>query len=169
VVVTGGGGTATIGGSDAAVVVSVVVVLDVVVVVVGVFPGARGGGLPPVPAPAPDPLWSRPPPLTAELEVLVVRLSGATGDPWGPGEPLVGGWPMTGLWPWSAAPAAVPLPGRVGLEFSDTRADRLPPGMAGPLNTWPRVPSPWSGPLPVTANSTAMIEAGIRMATSDAP
>jgi hypothetical protein len=55
------------------------------------------------------------------------------------------------------------------LEFAETRADRLPPGIAGPLKTWPNVPSPPSGPLPVTKNSTTTIEAGIRIATSDAP
>jgi hypothetical protein len=55
------------------------------------------------------------------------------------------------------------------LEFNETRAERLPPGMAGPLKTWPRVPSPWSGPLPVATKRTTMIEAGMRMATSEAP
>lgn len=63
----------------------------------------------------------------------------------------------------------MPLPGSAGLEFSETRAERLPPGIAGPLKTWPKVPKPVSGPFPVATNSTAMIAAGMRMATSDAP
>ena len=62
--------------------------------------------------------------------------SGATGDKWEePDEPLLDGWPITGLWPRSAAAPTDPLPGRAGLEFKETRAERLPPGMAGPLNT----------------------------------
>jgi hypothetical protein len=103
----------------------------------------------------------------------VPRPSGATAVPWGAGlrngDGALPVCPITGLCPRSAAAPAPPLPGRAGLEFSDTRAERLPPGIAGPLKTCPNVPSPPSGPLPVAKNSTAMIEAGIRTATSEAP
>jgi hypothetical protein len=106
-----------------------------------------------------------------ELDVLVPGPDGATRGPPGPGVPpaLPDDCPITGLWPRSAAPAAVPLAGSGDFEFKETRAERLPPGTAGPLKTWPSVPSPVIGPLPVAAKSTAMIAAGIRMATSDAP
>ena len=105
---------------------------------------------------------------------VVPRCSGATAMPWGPAEARNGDGappvcPITGLCPRSAAAPAPPLPGRAGLELSDTRAERLPPGIAGPLKTCPNVPSPPSGPLPVARNSTTMIEAGMRTATSEAP
>ena len=164
VVVTGGGGTATIGGSEAAVVDSVVVL---VVVVTG---GGGGGVVTGLPVPVTP---CRPPLLVGVLVVVVVVVPAGTSGfplPWGPvGLLLLGRCPSTGLWPCSAAPATVPLPGSAALAFSETRADRFPPGMAGPLKTWPSVPRPVSGPLPVAAKSTAMIAAGMRMATSDAP
>lgn len=102
------------------------------------------------------------------------RFSGATAEPWDPADLCSGAGPLlvcpiTGLCPRSAAAPAPPLPGSAGLELSDTRAERLPPGIAGPLNTCPNVPNPPSGPLPVAKNSTAMIEAGMRTATSEAP
>lgn len=43
--------------------------------------------------------------------------------------------PTSGLWPLSAAAPTVPLPGSAGLELVTTLAERLPPGIAGPLNT----------------------------------
>jgi hypothetical protein len=106
-----------------------------------------------------------------ELDVLVPGPAGANPGPPGPGEPptLPEGDPITGLWPRNAAPAAVPLAGSAALAFSETRAERLPPGTAGPLKTWPSVPRPVSGPLPVAAKRTAMIAAGMRIATRDAP
>jgi hypothetical protein len=109
--------------------------------------------------------------VVVELEVLVPELAGVTPEPRGPGGPPgpADDCPMTGLWPRSAAPAAVPSAGSADLAFSGARAERLPPGTAGPLKTWPSVPRPVSGPFPVAANRTAMIAAGIRMATSDAP
>ncbi len=61
--------------------------------------------------------------------------AGAAPEGPGPGELPPDGWPRTGLWPCSAAPAAVPLLGSAGLLFSDARAERFPPGMAGPLKT----------------------------------
>jgi hypothetical protein len=103
------------------------------------------------------------------VDVVVPGVAGGVPVGPGPGEPLAEGWPITGLWPCNAAPAAVPLLGSACLGFNETRADRLPPGIAGPLKTWPRVPSPVSGALPVTTNRTAMIAPGMRMATSDAP
>lgn len=72
-------------------------------------------------------------------EVLVLVLVVPTGDapgPRSPGDPPAGDdCPSTGLWPRSAAPAAVPLAGSAALAFRETRAERLPPGTAGPLKT----------------------------------
>lgn len=70
-----------------------------------------------------------------ELDVVVPGAAGAAPEGRGPCEPPPDGCPITGLWPCSAAPAAVPLLGNAALGFSDTRADRFPPGMAGPLKT----------------------------------
>jgi hypothetical protein len=169
VVVTVGGGTATIGGSDAAVVVLVVVV--VVVVLVGVVAGGGGGDgwlpAPPVLPAAPMPPC-RAPPLEAG-GVLEPSFNGATAEPCGVEAGATRVPPTNGLWPLSAAAPTVPLPGSAGLELVATLAERLPPGIAGPLNTWPSAPSPCRGTPPVTANSTPMMAAGIRTATRDAP
>jgi hypothetical protein len=106
----------------------------------------------------------------AEVPVVVLVVpTGVAPEPPGDPPPPGVGWPSTGLWPRSAAPAAVPLAGSAAFAFRETRAERLPPGTAGPLKTCPSVPRPVSGPLPVAAKRTAMIAAGMRMATSDAP
>jgi hypothetical protein len=103
--------------------------------------------------------------------VVVPGPAGGTPGPPSAGDPppLPDDCPITGLWPRKAAPAAVPLAGSAALAFRETRAERLPPGTAGPLKTWPSVPRPVSGPPPVAAKRTAMIAAGMRIATSDAP
>jgi hypothetical protein len=118
--------------------------------------------LPSVPAPP----FSRPPLESgAERDPAGEGASGMTRGP--PDGPRDG--PTSGLCPRSAAAPTVPLPGRAGFELVTTLADWLPPGMAGPLNTWPSAPMPCSGPPPVTAKSATMIAAGMRTATREAP
>jgi hypothetical protein len=135
VVTVGGGGTAVIGGSEAAVVVLVVVV---VVVLVGVVTGGGGGdgwlgGELPVPRGTPVPPCRAPP--CEAGGVLEPSFSGATAGPCGVAAGATRGAPTSGLWPLSAAAPTVPLPGSAGLELVATLAERLPPGIAGPLNT----------------------------------
>jgi hypothetical protein len=70
-----------------------------------------------------------------EPGALEPSLSGATAGPCGVEDGAARGLPTSGLWPRSAAAPTVPLPGSAGFELVTTLAERLPPGIAGPLNT----------------------------------